>query len=179
LSRPQLMTRRTLEYGNCGILTCRPITTLDVALSITGPLDVCFRDCLNLKTELLLLDCFVIKPEACRLAVGHRVLSGGRQAPLFILGTGVQVPSGLRMYFITRTGPFRAFQRRVGNTTFHINSAYVGLEWIARGKGKPDGLPTASRDRCARLAVRSEARCQGRASDGERRARRMDVNAAG
>ena len=44
------------------------------------------------------------------------------------------------MYFITRTGPFRAFQKRVGNTTFHINSAYVGLEWIARGKGKPDGL---------------------------------------
>jgi hypothetical protein len=65
---------------------------------------------------------------------------GGRQAPLLILGTGVQVPSGLRMYFIARTGPFRAFQRRVGNATFHINSAYIGLEWIARGKGKPDGL---------------------------------------
>jgi hypothetical protein len=28
----------------------------------------------------------------------------------------------------------------LGNCTFHINSAYVGLEWVARGHGKPDDL---------------------------------------
>ena len=41
------------------------------------------------------------------------------------------------MLTIKRTPVFRDFQRRLGNCTFHINSAYVGLEWIARGQGKP------------------------------------------
>jgi hypothetical protein len=42
------------------------------------------------------------------------------------------------MLTIIRTSVFRDFQRRLGNCTFHINSAYVGLEWIARGQGKPE-----------------------------------------
>jgi hypothetical protein len=42
------------------------------------------------------------------------------------------------MLTITRTLVFRDFQRRLGNCSFHINSAYVGLEWIARGQGKPE-----------------------------------------
>jgi hypothetical protein len=42
------------------------------------------------------------------------------------------------MLTITRTLVFRDFQRRLGNCTFHINSAYIGLEWIARGRGKPE-----------------------------------------
>jgi hypothetical protein len=42
------------------------------------------------------------------------------------------------MLTITRTLVFRDFQRRLGNCTFHINSAYIGLEWIARGQGKPE-----------------------------------------
>jgi hypothetical protein len=41
------------------------------------------------------------------------------------------------MLTIKRTLVFRNFQRRLGNCTFHINSTYVGLEWIARGHGKP------------------------------------------
>ncbi|MBR0818735.1 hypothetical protein [Bradyrhizobium liaoningense] len=44
------------------------------------------------------------------------------------------------MFTLSRTPTFRDFQRRLGNCTFHINAAYVGLEWIARGQGKPDDL---------------------------------------
>jgi hypothetical protein len=44
------------------------------------------------------------------------------------------------MYSITRTPALRDFRDRIGNSTFHINSAYVGLEWIARGGGKPEGM---------------------------------------
>jgi hypothetical protein len=47
------------------------------------------------------------------------------------------------MYRLRRTEPFRAFQKSVGNATFHLNSSYVGLEWIARGYGKPEDLEIA------------------------------------
>jgi hypothetical protein len=44
------------------------------------------------------------------------------------------------MLTILRTPVYRSFRRRIGNCTFHINSAYIGLEWIARGKGRPSDL---------------------------------------
>lgn len=44
------------------------------------------------------------------------------------------------MFTITRSRAFRSFQRKVGNSTFHLNSAYVGLELIARGASKPDDV---------------------------------------
>ena len=44
------------------------------------------------------------------------------------------------MLTLSRTRPFTKYLKRVGNSTFHINSSYIGLEWIARGKGKPDGM---------------------------------------
>ena len=44
------------------------------------------------------------------------------------------------MIVIAATRPFARFLKRIGNSTFHINSAYIGLEWIARGKGKPEDL---------------------------------------
>jgi hypothetical protein len=44
------------------------------------------------------------------------------------------------MISISRTPAFRSFQRTVGNATFHINAAYIGLELIARGAEKPTDL---------------------------------------
>ena len=44
------------------------------------------------------------------------------------------------MLTLSRTRPFTKYLKRVGNSTFHINSSYIGLEWIARGKGKPDDM---------------------------------------
>jgi hypothetical protein len=44
------------------------------------------------------------------------------------------------MLVLSGTSPFRKLLKRVGNVTFHINAAYIGLEWIARGKGIPSGL---------------------------------------
>jgi hypothetical protein len=41
---------------------------------------------------------------------------------------------------MSRTPAFRSFQRTVGNATFHINAAYIGLELIARGAQKPADL---------------------------------------
>ena len=59
---------------------------------------------------------------------------------LFILGTEVRILSGQYMLSIIRSRPFRNFQRQIGNSTFYINTAYIGLEWVARGKGKPEGI---------------------------------------
>lgn len=47
------------------------------------------------------------------------------------------------MYAVARTRSLKIFRRQVGNCTFHINSAYIGLEWIARGSGKPEELKIA------------------------------------
>ena len=44
------------------------------------------------------------------------------------------------MYSITRTSALKGFKDRVGNSSFHINTVYVGLEWIARGLAKPDKM---------------------------------------
>jgi hypothetical protein len=64
------------------------------------------------------------------------------------------------MLTLSGTRPFAKFLKRVGNGTFHINSAYIGLEWIARGKGKPDDMeinwsnpkdPKSSADQSRRL----------------------------
>jgi len=44
------------------------------------------------------------------------------------------------MLILSGTRPLAKYLKRVGNSTFHINSAYIGLEWIARGKGKPDDM---------------------------------------
>jgi hypothetical protein len=44
------------------------------------------------------------------------------------------------MLGISRTPPFRRFQRAAGNATFHINTVIVGLELVAGGGGKPVGL---------------------------------------
>lgn len=44
------------------------------------------------------------------------------------------------MLTLARTRAFRSFQRSVGNSTFHINAAYIGLEFIARGADKPSNL---------------------------------------
>lgn len=41
---------------------------------------------------------------------------------------------------IARTVPFRNFQRRVGRATFYINTIVVGLELVAAGGEKPQGL---------------------------------------
>ncbi|MBU8874291.1 hypothetical protein KQ910_10985 [Reyranella sp. MMS21-HV4-11] len=47
------------------------------------------------------------------------------------------------MYTIDKTRPYRDFRDQVGNTTSYINAAYVGMEWIALGSGKPPGLKIA------------------------------------
>jgi hypothetical protein len=44
------------------------------------------------------------------------------------------------MLTLVRTEAFRSFQRVVGDATYHINTAYIGLELIARGGAKPDDL---------------------------------------
>jgi hypothetical protein len=44
------------------------------------------------------------------------------------------------MLILSGTPAFRRFLKRIGDLTFHINTAYVGLEWVARGNGLPDGL---------------------------------------
>lgn len=44
------------------------------------------------------------------------------------------------MLVLSGTPPFRKLLKRIGNATFHINASYIGLEWIARGKGIPAGL---------------------------------------
>jgi hypothetical protein len=44
------------------------------------------------------------------------------------------------MLTLSETPAFRRFLKRIGSLTFHINTAYVGLEWIARGQGLPEGL---------------------------------------
>ena len=44
------------------------------------------------------------------------------------------------MYRIHKTIPYRDFRDQVGDATFHINTAYVGMEWIARGFDKPSDL---------------------------------------
>jgi hypothetical protein len=44
------------------------------------------------------------------------------------------------MLTVIRTRAFRSFQRAVGRSTFYINTAYIGLELVARGGTKPDDL---------------------------------------
>jgi hypothetical protein len=44
------------------------------------------------------------------------------------------------MLAISRTQPFRRFQSSVGNSTFHLNTAVVGIELVARGGTKPADL---------------------------------------
>jgi hypothetical protein len=44
------------------------------------------------------------------------------------------------MLTVVRTHAFRSFQRAIGRSTFYINTAYIGLELVARGGTKPDDL---------------------------------------
>lgn len=44
------------------------------------------------------------------------------------------------MYGLSRTPSFTQFQKRVGNSTYCANTAYVGLELVARGADKPADL---------------------------------------
>lgn len=47
------------------------------------------------------------------------------------------------MFAIAKTRPYRAFRNDVGSATVNINTAYIGMELIARGGGKPDDLKIA------------------------------------
>jgi hypothetical protein len=47
------------------------------------------------------------------------------------------------MIGISRTQPFRDFQRLAGISTFHVNTIAIGLELIARGGQKPEELKIA------------------------------------
>src|SRR6185312_16525748 len=74
-------------------------------------------------------------------------LSSSGRAPSFIVSqkahlsfSGQGFDSSRATLTIRRTRAFRSFQRAVGDSTLLINSAYIGLELIARGGEKPPGL---------------------------------------